>query len=297
MLRENMTDLISFATVAHERSFTRAAGQLGISQSALSHTIRALEERLGVRLLTRTTRSVSPTPAGEKLLATLSPRLADIAAELAALAEFREAPSGTIRLTVPDFAVETLLLPKLLPLIRAYPDIHLEMIVDYALTDIASDQFDGGVRYGYSVSPGMIAVPIGPDVRLLCVGTPEYFVERGRPQIPQDLMSHNCINVRLPSHGGLYSWEFEKDGKETRVRVPGQLIFNSISPMLTAVLESAGVSMMPDFYVADHLKAGHLEAVLEDWSAPFPGLHLFYPSRRHASSAFGLVVEALRYRE
>lgn len=297
MLRENIADLIAFATVANERSFTRAAGQLGISQSALSHTIRALEERLGVRLLTRTTRSVSPTPAGEKLLATLSPRLADIAAELAALAEFREAPSGTIRLTVPDFAVETLLLPKLLPLIRSYPDIHLEMIVDYALTDIASDQFDGGVRYGYSVTQGMIGVRIGPDVRLLCVGTPDYFAERGRPQAPQDLMNHNCINVRLPSHGGLYSWEFEKDGKETRVRVPGQLIFNSISPMLTATLQSVGVSMMPDFYVADHLKSGRLEAVLEDWSAPFQGLHLFYPSRRHASSAFGLVVDALRYRE
>lgn len=295
MLRENMNDLIAFAAVARERSFTRAAAQLGVSQSALSHTIRALEERMGLRLLTRTTRSVSPTSAGERLLATLAPRFAEIETELRALSEMRDAPAGTIRLTVPDFAIETLLWPKLLPVIKAYPDVKLELLVDYAFTDIAADQFDGGVRYGDSVSEGMIALRIGPDVRLLCVGSPEYFAAHGRPQTPQDLMQHNCINVRLPSHGGLYAWEFEKDGKAQRIRTPGQLIFNSVPPMLLATLDGVGLSFMPDFVVAEHLAAGRLEAVLEDWSEPFTGLHLFYPSRRYASPAFKLVLDALRH--
>jgi len=296
MLRENMNDLIAFATVARERSFTRAAGQLGVSQSALSHTIKDLEARLGLRLLTRTTRSVSPTSAGERLLETLAPRLAEIEAELMALSEMRDTPAGTIRLTVPDFAVETLLWPRLLPLIRSYPDVKLELVVDYALTDIAADQFDGGVRYGDTVSEGMIAMRIGPDVRLLCVGTPGYFAAHGRPQVPQDLMAHNCINVRLPSHGGLWAWEFEQNNRELRIRTPGQLIFNSFSPMLQATLDGVGLSLMPDFLIGDHLSSGHLDTVLEDWSQPFKGLHLFYPSRRHASPAFTLVLDALRYR-
>lgn len=297
MLRENMNDLIAFAAVARERSFTRAAGQLGISQSALSHTIRDLEARLGLRLLTRTTRSVSPTSAGERLLETLAPRLSEIEAELLALSEMRDTPAGTIRLTVPDFAVETLLLPRLLPLIRDYPDVKLELVVDYTLTDIAAEQFDGGVRYGDTVSEGMIAMRIGPDVRLLCVGTPAYFSTHGRPQVPQDLMAHNCINVRLPSHGGIYAWEFQKDGRELKVRTPGQLIFNSVAPMIAATLDGVGISLMPDFLVAEYLAAGRLETVLEDWSEPFKGLHLFYPSRRHGSPAFTLILEALRYRD
>lgn len=292
-----MNDLIAFATVARERSFTRAAGQLGVSQSALSHTIKDLEARLGLRLLTRTTRSVSPTSAGERLLETLAPRLAEIEAELMALSEMRDTPAGTIRLTVPDFAVETLLWPQLLPLIRSYPDVKLELVVDYALTDIAADQFDGGVRYGDTVSEGMIAMRIGPDVRLLCVGTPDYFATHGRPQAPQDLMAHNCINVRLPSHGGLWAWEFEQNNRELRIRTPGQLIFNSFAPMLQATLDGVGLSLMPDFLIGEHLSSGRLETVLEDWSQPFKGLHLFYPSRRHASPAFTLVLDALRYRD
>ncbi len=297
MLRENVTDLIAFAAVARERSFTRAAGQLGVSQSALSHTIRGLEERLGLRLLTRTTRSVSTTPAGDRLLRTIAPNFAEIETELRALAELRDTPAGTIRITAPDFAVEGLLWPKLMPVIRDFPEVELEIIVDYNLTDIASEQFDAGIRYGDRVSDGMIAQRIGPDVRLVCVATPGYFEARGRPEVPQDLTGHNCINVRLPSHGGLYAWEFEKDGKETRIHTPGQLIFNSIGPMIASCLDGIGIAFMPDFYVADHLASGRLQTVLEDWSQPFSGLHLFYPSRRHASPAFKLLLDALRYRE
>jgi DNA-binding transcriptional LysR family regulator len=297
MLRENVTDLIAFVAVARERSFTRAAGQLGVSQSALSHTIRGLEERLGLRLLTRTTRSVSTTPAGDRLLRTIAPNFAEIETELRALAELRDTPAGTIRITAPDFAVEGLLWPKLMPVIRDFPEVELEIIVDYNLTDIASEQFDAGIRYGDRVSDGMIAQRIGPDVRLVCVATPGYFETRGRPKVPQDLTGHNCINVRLPSHGGLYAWEFEKDGKETRIHTPGQLIFNSIGPMIASCLDGIGIAFMPDFYVADHLASGRLQTVLEDWSQPFSGLHLFYPSRRHASPAFKLLLDALRYRE
>lgn len=297
LLRENINDLLAFAAVARERSFTRAAGQLGISQSGLSHTIRALEERLGLRLLTRTTRSVSPTLAGERLLATLTPRLAEIEAELNAIASLRDTPAGTIRLTAPDFAVESLLWPKLAPVLRAYPEVRLEIVVDYTLTDIAAEQFDAGIRYGDRVSEGMIAMRIGPDVRLLCVGTPEYFARAGHPQVPQDLMQHNCINVRLPSHGGLWAWEFSQNGHDIRVRVPGQLVFNAVGPILAAALEGGSVGMLPDFFAAPYLASGQLIAVLEDWSEPFPGLHIFYPSRRHASPAFALLLDALRYRE
>ena len=296
MLRENVTDLIAFAAVARERSFTRAAGQLGVSQSALSHTIRGLEERLGLRLLTRTTRSVSTTPAGDRLLRAIVPNFAEIETELRALAELRDTPAGTIRITAPDFAVEGLLWPKLMPVIRDFPEVELEIVVDYNLTDIASEQFDAGVRYGDRVSEGMIAQRIGPDVRLICVATPGYFDAHGRPELPQDLNNHNCINVRLPSHGGLYAWEFEKDGKEIRIHTPGQLIFNSIGPMVAACLDGIGIAFMPDFHVADHLASGRLQTALEDWSQPFSGLHLYYPSRRHASPAFKLLLEALRYR-
>ncbi|MCJ8139163.1 LysR family transcriptional regulator [Falsirhodobacter halotolerans] len=282
MLRENITDLIAFATVARESSFTRAAGQLGVSQSALSHSITGLEKRLGLRLLTRTTRSVAPTDAGERLLQTLAPRLQEIELTLKDIADMREVPAGTIRLTVPDFAVEKLLWPRLMPVVMAYPDVNLEIVVDYSLTDIAADRFDGGVRYGDSVSQGMIAMPIGPDVRQLCVATPDYLDRRGRPGVPNDLLHHNCINVRLPSHGGIYSWEFSQGGRDLRIRAPGQLTFNSAAPMLAATLDGAGICMLPDFYVAEHLASGHLQTVLEDWCPPFPGLHLFYPSRRHS---------------
>lgn len=295
MLRENISDLIAFAAVARERSFTRAAGQLGISQSALSHTIRSLEERIGLRLLTRTTRSVSPTPAGERLLTTLAPRLLEIETALNALAEMRDTPAGTIRLTAPDFAVESVLWPRLMPVISAYPDVKLEIVVDYALTDIAAEQFDAGIRYGDRVTEGMIAVRVGPDVRLLCVATPDYFARHGKPQTPQDLMQHNCINVRLPIHGGLWAWEFEQDGREIKVRVPGQLVFNSIDPMLAAALDGVGIAMMPDFFIASHLEAGQLEVVLAEWCQPFTGLHMFYPSRRQLSPAFTLIRDALRY--
>lgn len=295
LMRENIGDLLAFSIVARERSFTRAAAQLGITQSSLSHTIRGLEERLGLRLLTRTTRSVSPTMAGERLLLTLAPRLAEIEAELKLVSEMRDTPAGTIRLTAPDFAVEALIWPKLSPVLRAYPEISLEIVVDYTLTDIAAEQFDAGIRYGDRVSDGMIAMRIGPDVRHICVGSPDYFARNGRPQTPQDLMAHNCVNVRLPSHGGIWAWEFEKDGRETRVRVPGQLVFNSIGPMLAAVLDGSALCLLPDFYVAPWLATGALVSVLDDWTGPFQGLHIFYPSRRHASPAFSLLLDALRY--
>jgi DNA-binding transcriptional LysR family regulator len=296
MARQNVNDLLAFVAVAKERSFTRAAAQLGVSQSALSHTIRGLEERLGLRLLTRTTRSVAPTEVGERLLRTVAPRFAEIDAELAALSELRERPAGTIRITASEYAAETILWPALAKLLPDYPDIKVEIIVDYGLTDIVAERYDAGVRLGEQVAKDMIAVRIGPDMRMAAVGAPSYFARRPRPKTPQDLTAHDCINLRLPTYGGLYAWEFEKRGRELKVRVEGQLVFNNVSLRLSAALAGLGLAYLPEDQVQTHLADGRLVRVLEDWCPPFSGCHLYYPSRRQPTPAFALLVDALRYR-
>jgi DNA-binding transcriptional LysR family regulator len=296
MQRGNLDHIAAFLAVARDRSFTKAAAKLGVSQSALSHTIRELEARLGVRLLTRTTRSVSPTDAGERLFHSVGPHVEEIEAALAAVGELREKPSGTIRITATENAADSLLVPNLTPLLCEYTDIKVEIIIDYGLTDIVAQRFDAGVRSGEQVAKDMIAVRIGPDMRMAVVGSPSYFKGRSEPQTPQELIAHNCINLRLPGHGGLYAWEFEKDGGELRVRVEGQFVVNLTSQMLKAALAGCGLAYMPETLVQHHLAAGRLERVLDDWCLPYSGYHLFYPSRRQPSAAFALVVEALRYR-
>ena len=295
MPRENFNDLLAFLAVARERSFTRAAAKLGVSQSALSHTISGLEARLGLRLLTRTTRSVSPTEAGERLLMTVGHRFEEIEAELEALSELREKPAGTIRITSIDYAADTILLPKLAKFLPEYPDIKVEIIVDYGLTDIVAQRYDAGVRSGEQVAKDMIAVRIGPDMCMAVVGAPSYFAKRSPPEKPQDLTEHNCINLRLPTHGGLYVWEFEKGGRELKVRVDGQLVFNGTVQMLNAALAGFGLAYVPEELAQPHLAQGRLKRVLDDWCPPFPGYHLYYPSRRHSSPALALLVDALRY--
>ncbi len=296
MQRENFNDILAFLAVARERSFTRAAAKLGVSQSALSHTISGLEARLGLRLLTRTTRSVSPTEAGERLLRTVGHRFEEIEAELEALSELRDKPAGTIRITSIDYAADTILLPKIAKLLSEYPDINVEITVDYGLTDIVAERYDAGVRSGEQVAKDMIAVRIGPDMRMAVVGAPSYFAKRSLPKKPQDLTDHNCINLRLPTHGGLYAWEFEKVGRELKVRVEGQLVFNGTTQMLNAALAGFGLAYVPEDLAQPHLAQGRLKRVLDDWCPPFPGYHLYYPSRRHSSPAFALLVDALRYR-
>ena len=296
MPRTDLNDLAAFLTVARARSFTRAAAQLGVSQSALSQTIRGLEARLGLRLLTRTTRSVAPTEAGERLLRAAGPRLDEIDAELAALSELREKPAGTIRITAHDHAVRAFLWPALKKLLPDHPDIKVEVIIDYGLTDIVAERFDAGIRTGEMVAKDMVAVPIGPDLRSAVVGAPGYFANRRRPETPQDLTSHTCVNLRLPTHGGLYAWEFKQAGRELRVRVEGQLTFNGSGPMLDAALAGFGLAYLPEDSVQAHLADGRLIRVLADWCPPYPGYHLYYPSRRQPTPAFSLLVEALRHR-
>ena len=296
MARANINDLIAFLAVALERNFTRAAAQLGVSQSALSHTVRGLEERLGLRLLTRTTRSVAPMQAGERLLRNIGPRLEEIEAELDAITELREKPAGTIRITATENATETLLLPKLAPLLREYADIKVEIIIDYGLADIVAQRFDAGVRSGEQVAKDMIAVRIGPDMRMAVVGAPSYFRRCPEPKTPHDLVGHNCINLRLPSHGGLYAWEFEKNGRELNVRVEGQFTMNSTGQMLSAALAGSGLAYLPESMAQPYLTKGRLKRVLQEWCLPYSGYHLFYPSRRQPSAAFALVVDALRHR-
>ena len=296
MSSENFNTLAAFAVVARERSFTRAAAQLGVSQSALSQTVKALEARLGLRLLSRTTRSVAPTEAGERLLRTLAPRLEEIENELAALSALREKPAGTIRITAGELAAMTVLRAGLSRFLPDYPDIKVEIIVDYGLTDIVAEGYDAGVRLGEQVAKDMIAVRIGPAVRMAVVGSPAYFATHPALKSPQDLTQHNCINFRLPTYGGLFPWEFEKDGREIKVRVEGQLVFNNMGLRLDSALAGLGLAYMPEDHARDHVAAGRLVRVLEDWCAPFPGYHLYYPSRRHASPAFAVMVEALRYR-
>ncbi len=296
MGRKNINDIIAFLAVARERSFTRAAAKLGVSQSALSHTIRGLEERLGIRLLTRTTRSVAPTEAGERLLRTAGPRLEEIDAELAALNELRDKPAGNIRITAGEHAANAVLWPALAKLLPSYPDIKVEVVIDYGLTDIVAERYDAGVRLGEQVAKDMIAVRIGPDFRMAVVGAPSYFARRSKPKAPQDLTDHNCINLRLPTYGGFYAWEFEKRGRELKVRVEGQLVFNNIALRLNAALAGLGLAFLPEDVVQPHIKEGRLIRGLDDWCAPFSGYHLYYPSRRQPMPAFALLVEALRYR-
>lgn len=296
MPRTDLSDIVAFLAVARERSFTRAAAKLGVSQSALSQTVRGLETRLGLRLLTRTTRSVAPTEAGDRLLRAAAPRLEEIDAELTALTALRDKPSGTIRITAHDHAIRAVLWPALETLLPAYPDIKVEIVIDYGLTDIVAERYDAGVRSGEMVAKDMIAVRIGPDMRSAVVGAPSYFAGRPRPKTPRDLTAHTCINLRLPTYGGLYAWEFQKGRHELKVRVEGQLIFNGTTPMLDAALAGFGLAYVPEDAIQTHLATGRLIQVLADWCPPYPGYHLYYPSRRQPTPAFALVVEALRYR-
>jgi DNA-binding transcriptional LysR family regulator len=296
MARPDFNHLQAFVLVARERSFTRAAAQLGVSQSALSHTIRGLEARLGVRLLTRTTRGVSPTEAGEKLYTELAPHYEAIETGLSALGETRDKPAGTIRITTHDHAAGTILWPKLSPLLAGYPGIKIEISINYGLIDIVAERFDAGVRTGDQVARDMIAVRISPDMKRAVVGSPGYLSGRPPPQTPQDLTRHNCINMRLPTYGGLSPWEFVKDGKTLQVQVEGQAIFNTTPQKLQAALDGGGLATLPDDMVAEHVASGRLLRVLEDWCPTYPGYHLYYPSRRQASPAFSLVVDALRWR-
>ncbi|WNH49763.1 LysR family transcriptional regulator [Stenotrophomonas aracearum] len=295
MITENYDQLALFALVARERSFTRAAAKLGMSQPALSRVIRQLEERLGVRLLARTTRSVSPTEAGERLLRVVAPRFEEINTELALLSAYRDKPAGKVRITAGEHAAVTVLRPALARLLPDNPDLHIEIIVDYGLTDIVAEGYDAGVRLGEQLAKDMIAVRVGPDLRMAVVGSPPYFKGRPRPKTPRDLMQHNCITIRLPTYGGIYAWEFEKKGEELKVRVEGQLVFNNIAMRLDAALNGLGLAYMPEDLVLEHIASGRLVRVLADWCPPFPGYHLYYPSRRQTSPAFTLVRDALRH--
>ena len=296
MPRQDLNDLLAFLAVARERSFTRAAAKLGVSQSALSHTVRGLEERLGIRLLTRTTRSVSPTEAGEHLLLTVAPRFEEIEVELDALSALRDKPAGTIRITSGDHAAETILWPKLQKFLPQYPDIKVEIFLDNTLVDIVAQRYDAGVRFGEQVAKDMIAVRIGPDLGFAVVGAPSYFEKRPIPKKPQDLTDHNCINLRLPTHDALYAWDFEKGGRELKVRVDGQLVFNGTAYLLNAALAGFGLAYLPEDLAQPHIAKGRLKQVLGDWCPPYSGYHLYYPSRRQPSAAFALLVDALRHR-
>jgi DNA-binding transcriptional LysR family regulator len=295
MSAESYDQLALFSVVARERSFTRAAAKLGMSQPALSRSMRQLEERLGVRLLARTTRSVLATEAGEHLLKVIAPRFEEIDAELALLSEFRDKPAGRLRITAGEHAAITVLQPVLGRLLPGHPDLHIEIIVDYGLTDIVAENFDAGVRLGEQIAKDMIAVRVGPDMRMAVVGSPDYFTRYPRPKNPRDLTGHNCITIRLPTYGGIYAWEFEKKGQELKVRVEGQLVFNNIAMRLDAALKGLGLAYMPEDLVQAHVAEGRLIRVLSDWCEPFSGYHLYYPSRRQASPAFTLLRDALRY--
>lgn len=294
MARRNLNDLLAFVTVAREGSFTRAGAVLGVSQSALSQAIRALEERLEIRLLTRTTRSVSPTPAGERLLQAIGNRFDEIEAELDALTELRDKPAGSVRITSGDHVLRTILLPKLLPVMHRYPDIHIEFDVSYGFRDIVADRFDAGVRLGESIDKDMIAMPISPKLRMAAVASPTYFEKHRAPKVPEELAQHNGINIRFPTSGGLYVWEFERRGRQVNVRVDGQATFTTSHHIVLAALDGLGIAFLPEEEFAPHIEEGRLIRVLQDWCPPFSGYHLYYPSRRQHSPAFSLVVDALR---
>lgn len=295
MLKENFNDLIYLVMVARERSFTRAAAKLGVSQSALSHSIRGLEERLNTRLLTRTTRSVASTEAGERLIESVAPMITEIEKALQDLADNQENPAGNIRITAGEHALSTTLWPLLKPFLQRYPDVNIEFSVDNALTDIVSGRFDAGVRLGESVEKDMVAVRIGPDWRMAIVATPDYFAQHGIPQTPYDLQNHCCINMRLPTLGGLYHWEFSKEDKAIRVKVEGQLVFNTLSARIDATLSGMGVSCIPEDSVKTYIAEGKLQSVLQDWCEPFTGYYLYYPSRKQHTSAFSKLIDAVRY--
>ncbi len=297
MRREELADLNAFLTVAEAQSFTRAAAKLGTSQSSLSHTIRRLEARLGVRLLTRTTRSVAPTEAGERLLGTLRPALDSIGAELASLGELREKPAGTIRVTTSEHAAHAVLWPALERLLLDYPDIHVELSIDSSLTDIVTERFDAGVRLGEALAKDMIAVRISPDLRMIVVASPAYLKGRPLPRTPHDLAEHQCINLRFLSGGGLYAWELQRDGREVRVRVDGQITCNNVSMIVRAAVSGFGLAYVMEDHVREHLASGRLVQLLDEWCPSFPGYHLYYPSRREPSAAFSLLVDALRFRD
>ncbi len=296
MRREELVDLNAFVVVAEEQSFTRAAAKLGTSQSALSYTVRRLEERLGVRLLVRTTRRVAPTEAGEKLLGTLRPALDDIGSRLAELTKVRDKPAGTLRITAGEHAAETVMWPALARLAPEYPDIKVELVVEQGLTDIVSERYDAGIRLGEQLAKEMVAVRIGPDLRMVVVGAPLYLTRRPLPQTPHDLTGYDCINTRLPTYGGLYVWEFAKNGRELKVRVEGQLVFNTGALRLKAALAGLGLAYLMEDLAAEHIAEGRLVSLLTDWSPPFSGYHLYYPSRRQPSPAFAVLIEAMRYR-
>jgi len=296
MPRENINDILAFLAVAQERSFTRAAAKLGISQSALSHTVRALETRMGVRLLTRTTRSVSPTEAGERLMQTVAPRLEEIEAEIAAVSELGDKPAGTIRITAIDHVIDSVLWPRLSKMLPQYPDLRVEISVDYRLVDIAAERYDIGVRWGDQVQKDMIAVRMTPDVPMTIVGSPEYFKTHRVPESAQDLMRHNCITLRLSGTGGLYAWELRHRGRELEVRVNGQATFNGAYQMLNAALSGNGLAFLPEDVTQPYVNSGRLRRVMDDWCPTFPGLHAYYSSHRNSSRVLRLVVDAIRYK-
>jgi DNA-binding transcriptional LysR family regulator len=296
MQRQTINDLLAFRAVATQRSFTRAAAQLGVSTSALSQALRGLEERLGVRLLTRTTRSVAPTAAGERLLATIGPRFDEIEQELVALGELRARPAGTIRLTTSGHAAETIVWPVLARFLPGYPDIAVELNVNAGFVDIVAERYDAGVRLGETIAQDMVAVRIGPDLAMAAVAAPDYFAHHPPPRTPHDLAAHNCVNLRFPTLGGLYAWEFERHGRPLNVRVGGQLIVNETALALDAARSGTAIAYLPEDRVRNDIAAGRLVRVLADWCPPFPGYHLYYPSQRQRSQAFALLVDALRYR-
>lgn len=297
MARDNINDILVFFAVARERSFTRAAAKLGMTQSALSHIIRGLESRLGVRLLTRTTRSVSPTEAGERLLQNVAPRLEEIEAEIAAVTDLGDKPSGTVRITATDHTVDAILWPRIAPLLLQYPDLHVEISSDYRLVDIAAERYDIGVRHGDQVEKDMIAVRVTADVPMMIVGAPSYFEWRPKPASLQELLKHNCINLRLTGSGGLYAWELRHEGRDVEARVRGQAVFSSTYAILNAALSGVGVAFLPESMVGPHVREARLVSVMEDWCPAFEGLHAFYPSRRNTSRALSVVIDALRYKE
>ena len=294
MARRNLNDLLAFVTVAREGSFTRAASTLGVTQSAVSQAVRGLEERLQIRLLTRTTRSVAPTAAGERLAQAIGHRFDEIEAELDALTAMRDKPAGTVRITCGDNVLRTVLLPKLAPVLHEYPDVTLEFDMSYGFRDIVADRFDAGVRLGNTIDKDMIAVPIGPPLRMAVVASPSYFARHPKPRTPHDLTSHRCINQRMPTSGGLYVWDFARRGKQVNVRVDGPLIFNTVPPQIDAALAGLGITLLPEDGLGPQLADGSLVRVLDEWCPPFAGYHLYYPSRRQPSPAFSLVLQSLR---
>lgn len=296
MARNNIHEMIAFLAVARERSFTKAAAQLGVTPSALSHSVRHLEERLSIRLLARTTRDVSPTEAGERLMRSIGPHFEQIDAEIDRLSELRDKPAGNIRVACSDYVIDTIFRPVLRPFLREYPDISVELFIDNGFTNIVEQRFDAGVRLGEALSKDMIAVRIGPDWRFTVVGTPDYFERRSKPETPHELTNHSCINMRLTTAGGMYAWEFKKNGRELNVRVEGQLAFNSVIPVLNAALDGHGLAYVPEDLTKPYLDRGELVEVLADWSPNWQGYHLYYPSRRQASPAFSAFIEAIRYR-